>query len=117
MTQDQSAVTPEAISPSPAYVSPVKSVSRFDVVFQTKKFEVGVCTTDSTGYFEHNTMGDDYGGGLWFEPDERFERGLILSDFDGVSILPEQIEQALVEHGFGVDWIAEKDAEPAGEKV
>ena len=51
--------------------------------------------TPLRGYFEHNELGDNCGGGLWFE-------GLELIDYDGVYCLPKEVIQALRNTGFYV---------------
>lgn len=45
--------------------------------------------TDLTGYFEHNERGDDWAGGLWFDPFKE------LVDYDGVFELPSEVVNAL----------------------
>ena len=62
---------------------------------QTKSFEIMFQTADYA-YFEHNKMGDDYAGGLWFE-----NKSLI--DYDGVYELPNEIIKALIENGYNMD--------------
>ena len=52
--------------------------------------------TADYAYFEHNKMGDDYAGGLWFE-----NKSLI--DYDGVYELPNEIIKALIENGYNMD--------------
>ena len=52
--------------------------------------------TSLRGYFEHNELGDNRGGGLWFD-------GLSLIDYDGVYCLPKEVIQALRDTGFYVD--------------
>ena len=52
--------------------------------------------TPARGYFEHEVLGDEWGGGLWFE-------GKILVDYDGVFELPKEVIQALRDLGFYVD--------------
>lgn len=62
---------------------------------QTKSFEIIFNNTDYA-YFEHNKMGDDYAGGLWFE-----NKSLI--DYDGVYEVPKEVIQALIEKGYNMD--------------
>ena len=52
------------------------------------------------GYFEDDKVGDENGGGLWFEllPDGRLE----LTDYDGVIELPAKVKTALIASGFEV---------------
>ena len=47
------------------------------------------------GYFEHNLLGDECGGGLWFE-------GKNLIDYDGVFELPKEVIWAVRKLGFHV---------------
>lgn len=63
----------------------------------TEKFEIKVSPLTSYGYFEHNRLGDECGGGLWFDGD-------MLVDYDGVSDLPRSVEQALRDAGYYMSW-------------
>lgn len=65
----------------------------------TKHYEVKIATADSYGYFEHNAMGDESAGGLWFEGKE-------LVDYDGVFDLPAEVKQALTTAGYIGDALA-----------
>ena len=47
------------------------------------------------GYFEHNLLGDECCGGLWFE-------GKNLIDYDGVFELPKEVIQILRDMDFYV---------------
>lgn len=55
------------------------------------------------GWFEDDEVGDENGGGLWFElmPDGRLE----LTDYDGVVELPAAVKAALIAEGIHVDDI------------
>lgn len=83
----------------------------FDVKLETSKFSVQVDTAAHYGYFEHNTLGDECGGGLWFDPQMsgspdgiEIDTGkLTLSDYDGAGELPMEVITALRGHGFVVD--------------
>lgn len=47
------------------------------------------------GYFEHNEMGDECGGGLWFD---RLVGGVLaLTDYDGVAVLPDEVRHGLTQ--------------------
>jgi hypothetical protein len=64
----------------------------------TKKAQVGHWETGfdpeaQYGYFEHDESGS--GGGLWFENNE-------LVDFDGMSMLPKKVSEALRSFGLVV---------------
>ena len=61
-----------------------------------KKFEVGIDKKKQYGYFEHEYYGDELGGGLWFENDE-------LVDYDGCSVLPIEVAEAIEKLGFKID--------------
>lgn len=52
---------------------------------------------DWEGWFEHSELGDECGGGLWFE-------GMTLVDYDGVYSLPEDVIDACEMLGFNMDW-------------
>jgi len=68
----------------------------------TARFEVGIHDKVEgvirIGWFEHNELGDEYGGTLWFEDDGT------LYDYDGIGgYLPKEILDALEAEGFKVD--------------
>jgi hypothetical protein len=65
----------------------------------TMNFEVKVDPVEHYGYFEHNRLGDEIGGGLWFSPEKE------LVDYDGVYELPREV------------WVALQDAGYWGEKI
>lgn len=62
---------------------------------ETKNYTIEIMD-EQRGYFEHNVYGDENGGGLWFE-DEK------LVDFDGVSMLPIEVADALIKFNYKVD--------------
>ena len=64
------------------------------------KYEVQVDPVALYGWFEHETLGDESGGGLWFCSDAG---KLILTDYDGVYELPKDVAGALRELGHIVD--------------
>lgn len=74
----------------------------FNVQLHKGKFEVKVDTAAAYGYFEHDELGDERGGGLWFA---RSGQGgaLELVDFDGTATLPKSVAEALRGAGFEVD--------------
>jgi len=74
---------------------------RFNLVVQTPHYEVVFDSSEWYGYFEHNTLGDESGGGLWFERDES-DNKLHLIDYDGVCQLPKEVIACLREKGFVV---------------
>lgn len=80
----------------------------FDKKFQGGKYSIQVDTKAMYGYFEHDVLGDERAGGLWFDlspsvkpvPDsERLE----LIDYDGMPCLPKDVVAALRENDFIVD--------------
>lgn len=54
----------------------------------TKDYTININVDGDYGYFEHNELGEDSAGGLWFNNDE-------LVDYDGVYALPVQVYDAL----------------------
>lgn len=72
----------------------------FNITIKTANFEIQVDTAATYGYFEHNELGDECGGGLWFE---RHGDKLSLTDYDGVACLPLEVSDALIEAGFVVN--------------
>lgn len=72
----------------------------FNVKANSGKFEIAVDTTANYGYFEHEDLGDECGGGLWFEPNN--EGILELTDYDGVACLPKSVIAGLRDKGFVV---------------
>lgn len=63
----------------------------FDVNLTTPHYTIEIDTAANYGYFENNKTGS--GGGLWFEGKE-------ILDYDGVSELPKEVEEALKNAGF-----------------
>ena len=74
----------------------------FDQKHSTPHYEICVDTSAKYGYFEHNTLGDNRAGGLWFA-DRLGEEKLVLVDYDGVFALPIEVGEALRVMGFIVD--------------
>lgn len=64
--------------------------------YQTKNFEIGIFDDKTGGWFEHNTHGDELGGGLWF-------MGRFLVDYDGVWSLPQEVASKLLELGYEME--------------
>ncbi len=62
----------------------------FNLKMGTQNFTVEVDTKAKYGCFEHDTFGDNCGGGLWFNKD------LVLEDYDGVFELPSEVKNILV---------------------
>jgi len=66
----------------------------FNMKLGTQNFTIGVDIKAKYGYFEHDTLGDNCGGGLWFDKD------LVLQDYDGVFELPSEVKNILVMFGM-----------------
>lgn len=65
----------------------------FDKAHTQGRYEVRIDTSAYYGYFEHDELGDELGGGLWFS---YFDNGrLSLTDYDGVAVLPLSVCHAL----------------------
>jgi len=68
----------------------------FDKIQKTENFIVKINSKACYGFFEHDKLGDECGGGLWFE-------GKNLMDYDGVPDLPKEVRQAIVTLGYRFD--------------
>ncbi len=60
----------------------------------TNKFEIHVNTETRYGWFEDKKIGDENGGGLWFDLDMK------LQDYDGVYFLPTDVGNQLMKNNF-----------------
>ncbi len=60
----------------------------------TQNYDIGIDPKSLYGYFEHNELGDESGGGLWF--DKNFQ----LIDYDGVFFLPSEVKNVLIQFGM-----------------
>lgn len=67
----------------------------FDLKIDTGTYTVEIDNAANYGYFEHNELGDESAGGIWFEDKE-------VSDYDGVFALPADVVKALRDNGFVV---------------
>jgi len=74
------------------------SYYKFNLNISTPLYTIQIDTTEQYGYFEHNELGDEKAGGLWFD-------GLRLSDYDGVYELPRQVIAALINSGYQLEDI------------
>ena len=79
-----------------------KVLTMNDVVVETFDFTVTIFGEERSdgrgGFFEHNKVGEDFGGGLWFGFDVGNSK--YLRDYDGVGILPSQVSDALNQEGI-----------------
>lgn len=62
----------------------------------TANFMIDIDDEVGVGFFEHNEVGDECGGGLWFD-------GRTLTDYDGVYDLPSEVQRALLDNGYQLD--------------
>ena len=67
-------------------------------MLHSKNFMVGLRLDGRYGFFEHVRLGDECGGGLWFE-----NNGKELVDYDGVYDLPPEVRNLLINDGISVD--------------
>ena len=70
----------------------------FNQKISTPLYTIEIDTRAQYGYFEHNELGDEKAGGLWFD-------GKRLSDYDGVFELPRQVTAALINAGYDLEDI------------
>lgn len=68
----------------------------YSVDLSTTNFSIRISPTTEYGYFEHNKLGDNCGGGLWFE-------GKKLVDADGTFCVPMEVGLALRAAGYEVE--------------
>lgn len=76
----------------------MNALSKFTML-HSKNFMVGIRGDGAYGFFEHVRLGDECGGGLWFEGKE-------LVDYDGVYSLPPEVKDMLTNKGYKVDEYA-----------
>jgi hypothetical protein len=62
----------------------------YTLVLDTKNYTIRINPEGSHGFFEHNKLGEDLGGGLWFN------ESMYLRDYDGVFSLPSEVRDALI---------------------
>ena len=70
-------------------------------IYQSPHFEIGIHEDKLKGWFEHNTLGDECGGGLWFDPDGT------LYDYDGIYRIPLEVLESLKSNGFNTESMEE----------
>jgi hypothetical protein len=66
----------------------------FTTKIGTQNYTIEIDPKSLYGYFEHDTLGDESGGGLWF--DKNFQ----LIDYDGVFFLPSEVKNILIQFGM-----------------
>jgi len=64
---------------------------------QSKNFTVWPEPDGSYAYFEHNTVGDDCAGGMWFKNKELF-------DYDGVFELAPEVIELMEKEGYNMSY-------------
>ena len=80
---------------------------KFSIRLDTDDYEIGINPINGRGYFEHNELGDESAGGLWFANNGDFE--MELQDYDGVFALPLEVYEALVNSG---KFVIDSDFDP-----
>lgn len=68
----------------------------FTLKAQVGKFDVQIDPVAMYGFFEHEDLGDECGGGLWFDTDKE------LLDYDGVFELNADVKTAITNLGYSV---------------
>jgi len=66
----------------------------FNCKLGTQNYSIEIDTKAKYGYFEHDRLGDQSGGGLWFD------KNLTLTDYDGVYDLPSEVRNVLIMFGM-----------------
>lgn len=69
-------------------------MNSYSVNLSTNKFEIWINTDARYGWFEDKRLGDENGGGLWFDEDMK------LKDYDGVYFLPNDVRNQLMRNNF-----------------
>lgn len=69
-------------------------MTRYDLNLSTNKFEIHIDTKGRYGWFEDKKVGDENGGGLWFDGNMK------LQDYDGVYFLPKDVGNQLMNNNF-----------------
>ena len=69
-------------------------MNSYNVNLSTNKFEIWINTEAKNGWFEDKIVGDENGGGLWFDKDMQLE------DYDGVYFLPDDVRNQLMRNNF-----------------
>ncbi len=66
----------------------------FTIKLGGQNYEIQISPSTNYGWFEHKELGDESGGGLWFD------RGMFLIDYDGVYELPSEVKNSLIKFGY-----------------
>ena len=69
-------------------------MNRYNLNLSTNKFEIWIDTNGKYGWFEDKVVGDENGGGLWFDTDMK------LTDYDGVYFLSDDVRNQLMRNNF-----------------
>lgn len=73
----------------------------YSVVIKTANFEIKISPATMYGYFEHDHLGEECSGGLWFDTCQvAADQGLELFDCDGTPELPGEVKEALAQAGY-----------------
>jgi len=66
----------------------------FNQIIDTRNFQIWIDLDANYGYFEHKLLGDNCGGGLWFD------ECMFLQDYDGVYELPGEVIRELSSRSY-----------------
>ena len=66
----------------------------FTTKIGTQNYTIEIDPKSAYGFFEHNELGDESAGGLWFD------NNLQLVDYDGVYFLPSEVKYVLIQFGM-----------------
>lgn len=66
----------------------------FNIKMGTQNYTIEIDSKAKYGCFEHDQLGDESSGGLWF--DNNFN----LIDYDGVYFLPSEVKNILIMFGM-----------------
>jgi len=65
------------------------------------KFTIYDTPYPNVKYFEHNTVGEDFAGHMWFEDG-------VLIDYDGVFSLPNDVMQQMTAKGYDMTYATDE---------
>jgi hypothetical protein len=76
-------------------------MAKNETTIKTANFEIFIDNATMAGWFEHERLGEDCAGGLWFEPWHKDGApALALIDYDGTPELPREVHVALKAAGY-----------------
>lgn len=78
----------------------------FNKRLQTRNFTIEIADADSYAYFEHDRVGEDRAGGMWF-------KDKALTDYDGVFELPKEVIKAMQAEGYDMSYALDDEPDAA----